>query len=47
MAYMFINCSDNAEKEYKKRMNPFKTIQKKKTIRRIKTKNKRNEITKT
>ena len=44
---MYINCCDNTEGEYKKRMNHFKTIPKQKTIRRIKTKNKRNEITKT
>ena len=43
---MYINCCDNTEGEYKKRMNHFKKF-KKKTIRRIKTKNKRNEITKT
>ena len=35
---MFINCSDNAEKEYKKRMNPFKTIPKKKNNQKNKNK---------
>ena len=43
---MYINCCDNTEGEYTKRMNHFKKFQKK-TIKRIKTKNKKNEITKT
>ena len=47
VAYMYINCSDNTEGEYKKRMNHFKKFPPKKTIRRIKTKSKTKEITKT
>ena len=41
-AHMYINCSDNTEGENKKRMNHFKKFYKK-TIRRIKTKNKRTK----
>ena len=42
---MYINCCDNSEGEYKKRMNHFKKNPKKK--KNQKNKNKRNEITKT
>ena len=44
VAYMYINCCENTEGEYKKRMNHFKKFPPKKTIRRIKQKTKETKL---
>ena len=42
---MYINCCDDTEGEYEKRINHLKKIPKKKTIRRIKTKKQKEQKT--